>query len=298
MRVTGLNCERGNVMKMGSDRRTKWSILFVVLSLAANSQSAEKYRNFKNQSGKAIHARIVQYDAEAGKVELELKTRKKAWVEISTLSDEDQAFINQWQQDKTAEAKKLSEEEVRAIAEQYIKAWEERDYQLWAKLVGPMQERVHGESLWKQQYEEGALLEIEDIDRLNVQLNVKTKGGAWREGWLQMLPDGRIKYTPLLFQHPLFISFRFGLILYLDVDEESNTGTKRSAIDYFRNNDIPLFGYKLDESVHRRKRSAKKILDWMIEEGATWDATDPKVPLPEEQFKALIEECKVYSSRF
>lgn len=284
-------------MKRGCRRQFKGVVLFMVLALAGIAHSAE-YRSFKNQEGKAIHARIIQYDAEGGRVELELTNRKKAWVELSTLSAEDQAFIKQWQQDKVAEASKaktLSEEEVRAIAEQYIKAWEDRDYQLWEALViGPMQGRLPTESHWKQRYKEKVLLEIEEIEGLNVQLNIEIKGSKRREGWLQLLSDGRIKYTPLSFPHPLEISFKYGFVLYLDSFGKVNMEIKQRALQDLRNNKIPLFGYELDASLHKRQRSAKKILLWMIEEGETWDATDPKVPLPKKQLKDLIKEYRKY----
>lgn len=121
----------------------------------------------------------------------------------------------------------------------------------------PCSWRLLGESQWKQHLDEGISLEIEDIDGLNVQLNLKTKGGKSREGWLQLLPDGRIKYTtPDSFPHPMGIVFKYGYILYLEIDDESNDGMRQRAVDYLQSNQIPLFGYAPDAPVHVRKRIA------------------------------------------
>ena len=99
--------ERGRWMKAGSGKRFVCFVLFVVFVGSGASWSAE-YREFRNLAGKAIHACIVQYDAEGGRVQLELKNRKKAWIEISTLSAGDQEYIKQWQQEKTT-GKTISE---------------------------------------------------------------------------------------------------------------------------------------------------------------------------------------------
>ena len=87
-------------MKVGSGKRFVCFVLFMVFVESGGSWPAE-YREFRNLEGKAIRACIVQYDAEGVRVQLELKNRKKAWIEISTLSAGDQEFIEQWHQEKT-----------------------------------------------------------------------------------------------------------------------------------------------------------------------------------------------------
>lgn len=277
--------------------RVKYVVLFVVFALSGSAQSAEKYHEFKNRSGKTIFARIIQYDADTSKVELELKTRKKAWVELSTLSDVDRAYIKQWHQEKptkgslAAETRKtLSEEEVRAIAKLYIKAWEDRDYQLWLKLVGPLHKRALSESSFNS-CNQKLSLKLGQVEGLNVQIDVKGIGRS-SEGWLQLLPSGEIKYTPLQFSHPLIRSFECVSYLYLHSDEVAAVWRRRSYCNTLSENNIPLFGYEPDASKNDRKRCADKIRNWLIEEGAMWDATDPKIPIPEKQFKELLKEYK------
>ena len=88
--------------------------LFLVC-IVAITWSAE-YQKFTNQEGKTIVARIVQYDAEGGRVQLQLKSRKKAWIELSSLSEEDQTYIRQTQEEiikKKAEAEKAKRSSVR-----------------------------------------------------------------------------------------------------------------------------------------------------------------------------------------
>ena len=59
-------------------------ILITAIFLVGTVNAAE-YWEFTNQDDKTIVARILEYDANAGKVQLELKNRKKAWVDLSTL---------------------------------------------------------------------------------------------------------------------------------------------------------------------------------------------------------------------
>ena len=68
------------------------------LTVADNTVVATEYRPFTNHTGKTIVAKVIAVDTDSGKVQLELKNRKKAWVEISTLSSEDQAYVKQWKQ--------------------------------------------------------------------------------------------------------------------------------------------------------------------------------------------------------
>lgn len=78
--------------------------LFIALcGLSAIAESGE-YRNFTNHSGKTIYARLVQYDTESEKVQLELKTKKKAWIQLVDLSQADQAYIQQYISEKPGRA--------------------------------------------------------------------------------------------------------------------------------------------------------------------------------------------------
>lgn len=94
-------------------------------------ESAE-YRHFKNQKGQTIVAQVVKYDAKGGRVQLELKNHKKAWVDLSSLSEVDQAYIRNLDLSPTetpeskAKSKPLSKPELMAIGEKYISAVETR----------------------------------------------------------------------------------------------------------------------------------------------------------------------------
>jgi hypothetical protein len=56
----------------------------------------EDYRVFKSSDGREIVARIIEHDADAGKVHLELKNGKKGWMPLDLISAEDQAYAHQW----------------------------------------------------------------------------------------------------------------------------------------------------------------------------------------------------------
>ncbi|RKX35360.1 MAG: hypothetical protein DRP64_19385, partial [Verrucomicrobia bacterium] len=199
-------------MKTKSDQQFKWVVLFVVFAWAGSSFSAE-YRAFKNQVGKTIHARILQYDFEGERVQLELKNRKKAWVELSTLSVTDQEYIKQWQRGEiTAEAtknhtaaesatdeaeKNLTQQEVRDIGKQYVRAVQKKDYDLWCSLFVDLYEgdgRL-SEKEFRRIAERWDSISVADTDDYNIEINIIAQnGGEGSGGWLQLQPDGRIKY--------------------------------------------------------------------------------------------------------
>lgn len=271
----------------------------MAIAMSALSQSSE-YRTFTNQDGQSVVARIVGYDADGLKVQLELENRKKAWVAVSSLSEEDRNYIRNIRETilkKSAalqEAAILSKEEVRAIAERYIEAWEEGDYRAWHDLVSPLHEQVHNERSFKTICDRGVSFKLGRIDGLNAQIDVKHRGGMTREGWLQLLPGGEIKYTPYLFPHPLIGAFRSASTLTLNNSDERSLRLRQSAVKSLENKNIPLFGYEADAPARERKKCVKEIFIWLIEEGVEWDATEPRIPLPEEQFEALVKQYEKY----
>ena len=276
---------------------TKLTAGLVITLILAGSTSASEYRMFTNQDGKTITARVIEYDADGGKVQLELKNRKKAWIEMATLAEADRDYIIQLNADdpekspnNTDAGKTLSEDDVRAVAERYIKAWKERDYQLWTRLVGPRDTRLPSESRFKEN-RPGLSLAIDRIEGLNVKFVLESDNIDRREGWLQLLPNGQIKYTPIYYPHPLLDAFHRATLL-----SQGNLDLRSNAVSRFKQLGIPLFDYRADASEYRRRRGLNKIYEWLYEEGKTWDATEPEVFIPEEQFLELIEEYKGYIS--
>lgn len=68
-------------------------LLIVVPFVRADEQ---EFRTFNSSDGREITACVVEYDANIGKVRLKTKGFKKAWIPISSLSSEDQAYVSAW----------------------------------------------------------------------------------------------------------------------------------------------------------------------------------------------------------
>jgi len=276
-------------MTTGWGRRFICGVVFLMFAWAGSSWSAE-YREFRNQAGKAIRARIVQYDTEGGRVQLELKNRKKAWIEISTLSTGDREFIEQWHQEKTTE-KTISEEEVLAIAEQYLKmigsGKKSPGFKSWKKLFGDLygddENRFDEGYYLRSTLNRGSGKEILEVDGLNVKLRIGRE-----TGWLQLLPDGKIKYDPCSFIHPLV-----EISQYVEVLANPAESPVYDKKPYVARKRLGTACFDFDSTSELdRMALAKKICDWLVATGGEWDSSEPKLKLPADQFEEIVGRVK------
>lgn len=218
------------------------SITLIVASLA---DSAE-YRSFTNLEGTVIVARVVDYDEQGGRVQLELKNRKKAWIKLSTLSEADQDYIHQVKLQATetagsavseAVSKKepLSKKELTALGEQYVSLVDKARSQpeMKALFLNPERMEYWGGSLnnaivriWiKGAYPDDGLIYLQTEAEMIPDSNPRSISGyttrtlGKRDGrgidmyplsydhiWLMVTPDGKIKYDTLQCRHPLQIA--------------------------------------------------------------------------------------------
>lgn len=73
----------------------KYTILTCILCSTVIAK-AEEFRTFTNQEGLSIIARILSYNPNSEKIQLERKGGAKAWVSPGIFSNEDQKFIKIW----------------------------------------------------------------------------------------------------------------------------------------------------------------------------------------------------------
>lgn len=67
-------------------------LVFILISTA----KATDFRNFKSTDGRAVYARILDYDEDKKKVLIERQGGKSTWVIISVFCQEDREFIDHW----------------------------------------------------------------------------------------------------------------------------------------------------------------------------------------------------------
>jgi len=285
-------------------------IFFIVLAffMVAMVESAE-CRNFTNQEGKTIIARVVEYDADGGRVQLELKNRKKAWVKLISLSKADQAYILNMNAAPTFSPKAeketkptvtpLSEDEVEAIAERYIDAILNQNYEIWEKLY--FEEDKISQKSFERAVKSGGTgmispaskiksIRIRGVEGNNVHLQLKTPSGYKNDGWLQLLPDGKIKYAPVICPHPIPEAFKHAhRIKIVSPDNPQFATSRERSTRRLEEVGIPLFGFDAESPIHDQLKALDNIFEWLEENGSEWDNSGSKLACPEKQYKWCLK---------
>ena len=68
----------------------------LIIMFASGVYAADSYRTFTAQDGRTLKARILQFDATSGKIQIEREDKKKVTVPSSSFSDKDQKYIEKW----------------------------------------------------------------------------------------------------------------------------------------------------------------------------------------------------------
>ena len=74
----------------------KWMMTIIVSYIWSTSFGGEEYRDFTDQQGRTIKAKLVSFDSKSGKVTIERDNQREATVPQSIFSNEDQNYINRW----------------------------------------------------------------------------------------------------------------------------------------------------------------------------------------------------------
>lgn len=226
--------------------------------------------------------------------------------------------------------KTLSEDTINSIVIQYEAAAKELDFAKLAKMfvdedMISLKNRMTDKSYTG--YAERELVEIRvyEIDGLNVRASglflpkEKLPGGdglpAFKGNYIQLTPNGKIKYDPLFVQHPLwevFPTFRNLVDSHNDLVEllkEKEPDQSRvefvtkkwvGLYDELAQSGIPLFGLSKNRALTDQRDTLKKIRDWMEDDADKWDVSEPIIPLPEsgmDRLVATVEEIKLKKLR-
>lgn len=186
--------------------------------------------------------------------------------------------------------KDLSEEDVKNLVKRYIKAVDRKDYETWLALLSPMHPGDDDleERCFLSKANRIDSIDIKEIDGLNVVLEVEEERfGRTSKKYLQVHSSGHIKYTPLVFKHPVSDAFVHILVLTHEDVTLRNTG-----VNFLKENNIPLFGYEATGPSDEYLRSASKVFDWLVENGRDFDSTEPKVKISEAEFTEVMKIVK------
>jgi len=188
---------------------------------------------------------------------------------------------------------KLRTSEVEAITEQYIEALMEKDFSKWSQLMlstGDLDE-TEFKKKFRLLTERGGpfyKIEIEDINRTKTGFEVcltfdprlvvglNEKYISYTTYWVQMLPDGTLKYD-ILIPHPIPFA--------MSSCDQALRGVKNQQSVHLNDFGVPMFGFRTDASFEAQHKALMAQREWLLDEGEDWDLSDPRVPCPEEMYK-------------
>jgi hypothetical protein len=174
------------------------------------------------------------------------------------------------------------------LVENYANALKKNDYASWRDLLEPLH---YGNRHLREDYfnlYQVSDVNIKSVDGHNVYVQMTFKSGGNSQGWLQFHPSGTLKYTPLVFKHPVAKALYSLYSLYSRDHSERD-----EAVRNLREANVPLFGFDTKASNNEKQESIEKIFEWFKENGSTHDVDDPKLNLPKDQFDDLIKNTKV-----
>lgn len=185
--------------------------------------------------------------------------------------------------------KEITEQDVKTIAQAYIRTFKDKDLSAWKQLLAPLHPNASelDEDGFNYLAHNLKRLKIEEVAGLNVRVSLTNMNNHSFDEWLQIHPSGYIKYGPCVIRHPVKKAFRsMGYLLAKDVSWR-NTG-----VHALKRADIPLCGYDVNESRVQQVAAIDRILDWLAENGADHDPTEPKVAMPPAQFSKCLRDAR------
>ena len=194
-----------------------------------------------------------------------------------------------------AQGEELSKRKVKEIAEEYVEAIIDQDYEAWSGLManptGVSEEAFmayytkparinHPFSYW---LPTGKLkrLKILSIKESVVQLEfqIKDRGGISPKGYLLILPDGKIKYDAIHVWHPILWAKLYAS--YLNHMQPFPSGKRHELYSSgLISTGIPLFDFDPNASQSDQRKSLNKIETWMEDNCNEWDSSEPKLFFP------------------
>ena len=272
-------------------------LIFIFLA-SSHPLLAESYRTFTNASGQTIKAKIVAVDTDAHTVTLEKTNRRKSTVSISIFCKADQAYILSAQETKEPDPpqsaqKKLTEDEVKAIAQRYVEGWNEQDFKLLADQFLFLKKGI--KPYYDLRIARLKKVQVEDIYERAFTAELKMEGGYAPILWCFLTTDGKIKYDSCLRPHPL--TRACSVLDFLLIHGVSNEAQQKSYLKQMKPTGIPTFGLTAGCKRNEAIRSLKQTIEWMEKNGETYDNSEPKVFFTPEAYKNLKKRLKGLSNR-
>jgi hypothetical protein len=184
----------------------------------------------------------------------------------------------------------LSKDQVKEIAEQYAEACVNRDFESWKALYFNPEQCTHRDFMRgvadPRLTKPGHLraVRIRKVKGLTVQVESQKNLGVKTKGWLLLLPNGKIKYDPIIYPHPILSASRecnHALAVTTGLFDQQNDNINYShSLQYLVESGIPTFGLKIDDSSHNHIKALEEVQEWIEDNWNKWDNSEPHVYYP------------------
>ena len=191
--------------------------------------------------------------------------------------------------------KNISRRHIIRLVEQYKAAIKNRDFETWRTLLSPVHEGspLLDQNHFKETCSKIDSISVKEINGLTATLKVKYLDGMEIRGFLQMTPCGQIKYTPVVFTHPVR---RAGILVQRLLNDSvtimganSSVTSRVDAVSQLSALKIPLCNYDpRAPSAQDRRMAARNILYWLEKNGETFDSTEPFIPIMPDEFDRYV----------
>lgn len=267
-------------------------ITLISLVFASAIVSASEFRTFTSSDDRTISAKILKTNSALKKVTLLKENGKQVTVPISLFSEPDQAYITSWSPSPLSLKKEspkndgaLEKAKIESIAKEYAEACEDNDLETLKPLFHEWNDdSLSGGNIY---FKYVKRVRVKKIRGNIVRIQVQTDRSK-HDGYIQILSSGKIKYDPIINEHPISRAF----FAYGQNMSELNSPLlteerMRSQIKRFSPTGIPLFGLNETQARHEMLKSLGNIKEWLLDNGQTWDKTKPPMMCPPDLFKTL-----------
>lgn len=188
--------------------------------------------------------------------------------------------------------KELTEKQAESIAEDYIDAVQDGDYDDWSELIyNPAVMTYQFYQRWQE-----SDVDVEKVylnkTYCNVKIREERSSGSTVTHWVQILSTREIKYDSFFIDHPIIQAMKACGYLISYGESATRQGSIKTYASKLQFTGIPLFGYDTPNNTPSdRIKALGEIKEWLLTEGKNWDFDEPKIPCPidlyEKQSKRL-----------
>lgn len=265
----------------------------------------DEFRNFTDKNGRSIAAKILKVNAGTNKVTLQKENKKIATVPINAFCDNDQKYILTWTPENSLNDKRNKPEKSAPATKERIESFLDT-YVLNKDNISQEWPDFH-----RYKHTDFKMERITIVNEVDYGFEIKVSlswpiysdndsGGGTFKGWILLNPDGEVKYDSFKDPHPierLYVEMRQledTFTYMVKIRDKSFRDQLNKSIDLLNKYNIPSFELTPNSSISDAKESIEEMAEWLLENGTSFDVSEPYVFLPKEGFNLYEKRIKYY----